>query len=252
MTGIFAEMRVTECDADFWINDIPVWRMLHREAVFQGIPVHEFLVDGTNTLRVTLVGAQPTAAQAAMTVSQYPAGARLGQGAGRLLGAVDLRTPGANNQPVIVAESSFSASLPLRWSWQDLPVVDWAAPNARAAVEQFLQEFARRLQASDRDWLVHVFEPRMADYCRAYGLDLQAELAEMDMRIARRRADSAFVVRPVTVADLALRPCAAGQLVECLLLTGEPAIRWTDSRLGPNGAWNVKLGAGKTGLRCYR
>ncbi|MDB5857463.1 MAG: hypothetical protein JWQ76_1152 [Ramlibacter sp.] len=250
---VYAEMRVAGCDADFRVNDIPVWRLQHREATFQAIPVHEFLVDGSNRLRITLVGnGTAPEAQASLAVTGYPEGARLGEKGGQPLGRVDLQTPDAAGQPVQSAESSFSSALPIRWSWQDLAAVDWASPAASAAVLQFLQEFSRRLQAGDAPWLAGALRPRMSEYCQAYNMDPALELAEMDARIARRRADPSFAVTPFAAGDLALRPCAGGRLVECLLKSGEPAIRWTDARVGPLGAWNLKLGVRQGTLQVYR
>lgn len=250
---VYAELRVADCDAEFRVNDIPVWRLRHREAAFQSLPLHEFLVDGGNTLRIALEGAAPqAAARASIVLARYAQGARIGDGSGQPIGRLDLQSPGANGQPVPWVEGSFALGWPLRWSWQDLAPVDWSAPVAQAAVANFLQEFGRRLQAGDAPWLAGALRPRMQDYSQAYNADPALELSELDARIARRRADASFAVHPFAASDLLLRPCAGGRLVECLLKSGEAAIRWTDARVGASAGWNLKLGLRHGVLQVYR
>jgi hypothetical protein len=204
---VYAELKVADCDADFRVNDIPVWRLQHRKASFQAIPVHEFLVDGSNTLRITLAGASPPQqAQASLVVTRYPEGARIGDKGGQVMGRVDLRTPDPAGQPVLSAESSFSTSWPVRWSWQDLAAVDWAAPAARAAVLQFLQEFSRRLQASDAPWLAGALRPGWTSIARPTTWTRRWSSRKWTPASRAVGPTRVFAVAPFAPDDLALRP----------------------------------------------
>lgn len=254
---IHAEIEVDGCDVQCRVNDIPVWSVLHRRSSFHAMPIHEFLVQGVNSIRLVRLD-QPVAqlpqdddageasppATAQVRVAAYPPDAPLGQGGGQQLALLSYGSRDAAGNSLRVADLQFDLPRwPFVWSWASLPAQDWYTPQMRRRVFDWLQEFAGRFRRADHAWLAAVLRPKMAEYCQAYGLDLAAEMKELQARMARRAADSEFRMTPFSESDLALHACAGGRLVDCVVAGGEPAIRWVDSRTGPSGgAMRLKLG----------
>lgn len=268
MTPILhVEMQVTRCDARFLVNDIPVGTLRHRLSGYQALPIHEYLVQGQNTLRIERLDAPPLPAPgdepaapdpdgppgARLSVAGYEVGMTPGQDKGRVTSLLEFKSLNASGQAVNAADGRFDlANWPMRWSWQALTVLDWQSPQARRAVFQFLQVFGQHFKAGDASAIGAALLPKMTDYCQAYGLNLRAEIAELNGRMARRAADPSFEMLPLAEVDLVLRPCAGGRLVDCLVASGEPAIRWKDARVGNRGAIALRLGSAAQRLLVYR
>ena len=251
---IHAELAVTDCDARFLVNDIPVGALRHRRSVYSAVPIHEYLVKGLNTLKIIRSDTPPpkeegaqdadaAAASARLTIAAYAPGTTPGNDPGAVAAVLDYKAVDAAGKPVTQAESSVNLpQLPFAWSWQALPVVDWVNPRAVSVVYTFLKEFSARFQSGDANWIMAALLPKMTDYCNAYSMDLRSEIAELQGRMARRTADPTFAMTPFAEADLALRPCAGGKLADCVIKSGEPVIRWRDARAGVNGAMMLRVG----------
>jgi hypothetical protein len=182
-------------------------------------------------------------------VAAYAVDTTPGKDPGQTAAVLDYKATDARGQPVAQAETTFNLpQLPFAWSWQALPVVDWTNPRAVSVVHQFLQEFSARLKQGDTNWIVNALTPKMT----AYGYDIRHEIAEPGGRMQRRVADPTFAMTPFTDADLALRPCAGGKLVDCVIKSGEPAIRWKDARAGANGMMMLRVRYSAQKLLTYR
>jgi hypothetical protein len=225
------------------------------------------LVQGLNTLRIERADTPSAAAAddepvepdpagapgAVLSVAAYEIGMMPGQDKGRVASVLVYKSLDAAGQAVASANGQFNlGSWPRRWSWQALPPLDWTSPHAVRAVFDFLQAFSQRFKAGDAAAIGAALLPKMTDYCLAYGLDLRTEIAELQARMARRAADPSFAMQPFAESDLALRPCANGRLVDCLIASGEPVIRWQDSRVGNRGAISLRLGFADQRLQVFR
>lgn len=265
---LHAEIEANGCDVELSLNDIPVWSVRHRLGAFHAMPVHEYLVRGANGLRLRRLDATPVppppqpgepsapppeVATARVRIAAYREGESLGQGGGQQFAVLDYRSHDASGNPQAVAETVFTLpQWPFAWAWESLAAPGWGSPQATAQVFRWLQEFAGRFQRADVGWLGGVLQPKMAEYCRAYGYDPALEMREFQGRMQLRAADPSFRVTAFTETDLALRPCAGGRLVDCVLATGEPAIRWSDQRAGARGAMKLKLGYAGQQLLVFR
>lgn len=257
---IHVVLDVQGIDAGFWVNDIPVGALRYRRSLHLAVPIHEYLVNGENTLRIVRTdppaeGETQRAEElvASMTVAGFAVGARPGIDPGDVMSTLRLRVSGSPAQGSQTAQGSFrQVAWPHLWVWQSLPAYDWSGAKAAAQVAQYLRTFADRFQLGDVAWLLAALLPKMSDYCTAYGLDLRAESAELAARMARRLADPSFKMTPFADADLVLQPCAKGRLVDCTLKSGETAIRWHDARAGDRGAMLLRLGYADRALRVFR
>lgn len=258
-TLIHAEFEVTQCDALFLVNDVPVGQLAHRRSARGVLPVHEFLQSGRNTLAIERLdavpaaagdgAAGPSAASAWLALTAWQTGQMPGTDPGRPVTRLAFQAgtaptpsgPAGGTPPRVESEFSLPA-WPQRWAWLDAPAQDWHSPKARQVVWQFVQEFTQRFQQGDAAWVASVLYPKMSEYCQAYGLDLRAERAELEARMARRVADTSFAMTPLAEADWQPRAWGQGRLVEPLRSDGSPAIRWKDARAGARGAMPLRLG----------
>ncbi len=269
---IHAAMTVAGIDARFLVNDIAVANLRHRRSTFSALPIHEFLVEGENTLQIVRTDAPKEAESepgdelfASLTLAGFAVGEQPGVDPGDRLSTLRLSiatpaaptaptAPGAPVAPVGASvQGKFALpSWPHPWSWAALPAFDWSGAKAVALVAQYLRAFADKFQQGDSAWLLAELQQKMGDYCRAYGIDYTGEAAEFSARMGRRMADPSFKTIPFADADLALQACAQGRLVECTVKTGEPAMRWHDARVGDRGTMVLRLGYADRRLRVFR
>lgn len=260
---VHAEMAVRGCDAEFSVNDIPVGVLRRRRRVYAARPCHEFLVRGANTLSVKIVSADapesghegsPVAAPpgAELKITVYAVGAIPGNDPGRVLAALPVSAWTAPGVPGSAAGAFDLSAWPYTWEWQSLPVIPWPNDTVLDRARQYLVEFSRRMAAGDTGWLVHALQLKMADYCRAYELDLDAEIADLGRRTQARSADPTFQMTALSPADVVLRPCAGRRLLDTLRSDGRPAIRWKDARVGNDGEIELRIGWRQDEWRVFR
>ncbi len=244
-------LRSVGCAAEAWVNGVPVLRTAPQGGSLS-LPVHEYLLEGDNELELV---AEPVApgASVAPRLAAGTVGAslrlllpRTGQPGSELSarGLAELDWAVADGElfrpPVLTRQViHLPVKLP-RWRWLDAPPLA-DLPAAQPLVAEFVQNIAASLGRGDPEPFLAAARVRFEDLSIAYQQPLAELAARWRSRIEMLHATKAL--RPVlpALADVVLRPCAGGRLLECLSPTGEPALR---TEAGPDGsrhAWPIRV-----------
>jgi len=243
---------------ELWVNGLPVMR-LPAGGTAQTLTVHEYLQAGAN--RLTLVVAPSPLLQAAGAPAAVPrlapkplqvqarllllrSGKRVADGSARVL--AELNWHAAEGQafdaPTIVnQELELPVAFP-RWRWLDAPAITFG-PAERALALAFVQRCCFELSRGNPDGLIAASRLKYEELGQAYQVP-EAELVGglRDQVQALWKSQALAKLVPPTAESLLLRPVAAGRLIECLNLMGEPALRTQndDPKLA-NAAWPLRL-----------
>lgn len=241
------------CAAELRLNDIPVARTPPAGGSLS-LPVHEYLLSGTNHLALLLdpppegVAVAPRlgapgglAAQARLLLPRIGhVGSEL---TARTLAELSVALPeGEIYQPPLVVQRS--AELPIsfpRWRWLDLPpVADVAA--VQPLVAGFVQGLAIALAKGDPEPFVHGARLRFEELAVAYQKPAAELAARWRARIQMLFATKALRMVLPALADMQLRPCAGGRLLDCVDAAGQPILRTEPAPDGSRHAWPLRVG----------
>lgn len=241
------------CAAEVRINDITVLRAPACGAM-RSLAVNEFLFEGQNHLSLEIDPA-PSALDGDMPprVALGPTDASV-----RLL-LPRIGRPGNESQARALAELDWAAAegdvvappihvrrtidLPVkfpRWRWLDMPVVDDPA-SAQPVVARFIQTLALALAKGEADAMVQAARLRFEELAMAYQQPVAELVARWRARIQLLQASKALQVMVPTLADVTLRPCAGGRLLECVAPDGQPILRTEAADDGSRHAWPVRV-----------
>ena len=248
---LLLRLRSVGCSAEARLNDIPVARTPAGGGAVD-LPVHEFMFEGANQLALaiepTLPGAQPKPRLSLHTTAAtlrllLPRVDQLGsERSARSLAELDWVLPeGEVYLPQLAA--SRQVDLPIkfpRWRWLDMPVIDEPAA-LQPTVAAFVHTLAVALAKGDADVFLQAARLRFEELALAYQQPVAELAARWRSRIQLLHATQAL--RPVlgAPADLLLRPCARGRLLECLAPGGEPALRTEPAADGSSHAWPIRV-----------
>jgi hypothetical protein len=125
-----------------------------------------------------------------------------------------------------------------RWRWIDLPVLP--DPEAvRQQIVELLQGIALSLSKGQAEGFILAAKLRFEELALAYQRDLPSELALFRAEIQRAHAEEPLRVELPT-AQMQLRRCVDGRLIECLGPDGQPALRTTRAS-GLMRLWPVRI-----------
>lgn len=242
------------CAAEVWLNDMAVLRIGPGGGA-QSLPVHEYLCEGDNKLELVVdprpVQAPPGPSLPRLATAAVAASARLllpriGQTASELhartLAELEWSAPEGELYEVPLSVHQ-GVALPVkfpRWRWLDLAPIE-PTPQLPALVAGFLQSLVVALLRGDPEPLLVASRLRLEELGLAYQRP-PAELAEaLRARLKLLHATQALQLPMPSAAELVLRPCAGGRLLECLAPDGGPVLRSAPAPDGTHHAWPVRV-----------
>lgn len=224
--GVAAEAR---------LNDIPVARTPAGGGVVS-VPVHEFTFAGDNRLALVIGPGQapqtPVLREAPSLANVRLLLPRTGQPgsetSARTLAALDWAAPADElfRVPLRVQDTPHLKVKFPRWRFQDAPAL--GPPEAQAEmVAGFLQDLALSLMRGDPEVFAAAARLRFEEVALAYQRRAEDDLARWRARVQLLHAQKALKLPLPLPADLNLRACADGRLLECLGADGQPVLRCT-------------------------
>ena len=239
--------QVAGCDAEVYLNDVPVARLLQYQSAAVSMPVHPWIVAGPNVLRL-VVNPGPVPAQA------------LTQGAGGAIGAdakararivvVPLgELPDNDTKPlleaVFVAQLAKAQTGPVVVGTSgDLPVAYgrrlWERPSPLAALTpdivasalSFVSQVREVLQQGEARRLATLMRPKITDTAASYGMDGEQELVGLVRKWEAFAKSPNWKLAPVVPEQASLRLCGGGRFIECVGKDWLPLIRMQDLAAG--------------------
>lgn len=248
---LLLRLRALGCPAEALVNGVPV---LRTEA--QGgsvcLPVHEYLLEGDNELALVIEPAPPGAslaprmAHGTVGASLHLLLPRIGQPGSELSarGLAEIDWAVADGEvfgPPIVERRIVTLPVKLpRWRWLDAPPIA-DLPAAQPVVAEFVQRLALSLARGEPEPFLAAARVRFEDLALAYQQPVAELAARWRARIEMLHATKALKPVLPALADVVLRPCAGGRLLECLSPTGEPALRTEPAPDGTRQAWPIRV-----------
>ena len=248
---LLLRLRSVGCAAEVRLNDIGVARTPAAGGAL-ALPVHEYLLEGPNEIVLT-VGPVAPGATAGPVVAGATTGAslrlllpRVGQAGSEatartladidwVVGEGDVYVP-----PIaLVREVVLPVKFP-RWRWLDLAPI--AEPQAvQPAAAAFVQSLALAFLKGDAEPFLQAARLRFEELAQAYQQPVADLAARWRSRIQLLHATKALKPVLLALADVLVRPCAGGRLLECLAPTGEPALRTEPAADGSSHAWPLRI-----------
>ena len=254
---LMLRLQTQACAAEVWLNDVPLGRT-SPAAPTLCLPVHEFLLAGSN--RLDLVIDPPAPGQPLAPGTPKLADGVVGASARLLLPRIGVLAD--ETQARTLAELvwaavdgdvyhaghrvSVQASLPVkfpRWRWLDAPPIASAGlqDDTKALVAAQLQHLAIALAKGDVDSFVLACRLKLEELALAYQQPLAEVSARLQSRLQLLHATQALKMVIPDAAALTLRPCANGRLLECLNSQGEPALQTLPAPDGSIAAWPLRV-----------
>lgn len=244
------------CAAEAWINGIPVVRCSPADGVQAQFPIHEYLIPGPNKFQL-VVEPGPTPSRsleanpkplvtppkmfARMRFMRMPEGSFPEDPGVQTLFDLDYRpSPGTVLPiPAVFNAESGAPQWAVRPTWVDAqPVPD--SPSARNFVAAFLNQIVQSMNRGDIEPYLASSRMRFEEISAVYRLPVASEIQDFRAQFTRISAAPGFQMAPVVPADLDLRWCGGGRVIDCVDKAGQPVLRSTP---GPNGLVAYRLPA---------
>jgi len=240
MNQIHAELELTECSGELWLNGIPLPGQPSRRPTFEiSVPVNHLLVTGRNELELWVdVDGKPSeshrprhapASPAAIAVARlvaYAPGVMASPENGRVLAVLEYRGVGDGSVDAPrVRRLSVDLGMSFGpWAWQKAPVLTLDEPTLREAVA-VVGEVHAALFGGDAARLFDLVRTRWEEADRAYpGRDDAADRSSHAAWVAELGRDPRRRV-PLDPARHDFRLVAGGRMIECIDEDFFPAIR---------------------------
>jgi len=251
---LILRLQALGCSAEALLNDIPIGRVGPGGGELC-LPVHEYLLDGENQLGLVIdpvaPGMEPAPTQ--LRLADGVVGARLrlllprigrpgSELEARTLAELDWVVPDGDVYMAPLAVSR-SVSLPIkfpRWRWLDAPVIDNVGA-LRPLVAAFLQAIAADLMRGNPEPFLTASRLRIEELAQAYQQPVAEAATKLRSRLQLLHATKALKLALPTAAELVLRGCASGRLIECLGPDGAPALATATAADGVSSAWPVRV-----------
>jgi hypothetical protein len=244
---LLLRLRALGCAAEAWVNGVPVLR-LPAGGGNAALPVHEYLVEGDNHLQLVI---EPAAnaprladgnAVAALRLLLPRSGQPGSELSARSLADLDwVAADGELIRPPVTLQQRLALPVKLpRWRWFDAPPLD-DVPGVQPLVAAFVQQLAISLAQGDPEPFLAAARVRFEDLAQAYQQPVAELAARWRSRIEMLAATKALKAVLPALADIHLRPCAGGRLLEPVLADGEPALRTETLADGTRHAWPIRI-----------
>jgi hypothetical protein len=241
------------CSAEVFLNDIPVGRMGVGDGALC-MPVHEYLVEGSNEIRLIIdpgapgqqAVALPKVADEVVGVSFRLLVPRTGQVGSsltaRAVAEIDWAVPSGElyTTPLTIERS---VSLPVkfpRWRWLDVPEISDVEAQ-RPLIATFLQAIAVDLMRGDAESFLTASRLRIEELGLAYGQPVAELVTRFRSRLHLLHATKALKMIIPSAPEFVFRRCASGRLIECLGSNGSPLLSTLPAPDGTSSAWPVRV-----------
>lgn len=248
---VYAEIRLENCSAELYVNDVPLIHIPLTNHTFHSQPVQEYLVSSLNELSVVVnpgptpsTALQPTRnldsqqAWLEARIVEYEAGQMTGEG-GRELGALAW-----NSSSGIVSghRLTVQASVPRSfgpWAWQStsrLTLNDATRAEAARIIRRLHHAFSEKLIAE----IVRYSHFWLEEDGIAYpALPAKRRIADFNAMLIESAPK--WTVAPLDEPNWDLRLCGGGRLIDCINRQWQPIIRTTIEGQ-PNFEYRMFLG----------
>lgn len=253
------ECEATGCDAEFWLNDIPVVRRGPTHGLYLSAPVNHLVRDGENVLTAVIrSGPIPSQSKTGVPdapemhvaeeervwakVSAYPRGAVAGGPDGQHLIQLDWppipRLPTVH--PLVLSAREDLGKLRGAWAWETAPELT-LDDATKKEIFDYLTALRALLNDGDCDAFLTKQKLRLADIARAFDMRPSQKMNQIRRIFADEFGQPNWVFDPLDEGSFDLRLVADGRMVECIGKDWEPIVRQAPDADGNVGAWDVML-----------
>jgi hypothetical protein len=231
-TIVLAQLEVSDCSAELWLNGIPLMRLAPPMMHIQNLAVEQYLIPGTNTLELVIEpGVRPSLARKELReVAFRPMAAT-----GRLIRFPE-GVPGTVEYGELLCEARFSwldatpdrQSFPRsigaqvnmgpahgRFSWQDAPTLVLNAVTIDEACA-LLDELEEAIVALDEERLWRLTGLKLHDVLRSYSQVTEESLRREFKALLGRQQNALTAVLHRDRSKHAFRIVAGGRMLQCI------------------------------------
>lgn len=231
VTILMAQLEVSKCTAELYLNDIPLLRLTPKNLPVENVAVEEFALAGTNTLEILVEpGDRPSLARsprrsddrtpmrAVARLLRFAAGAPGTAEHGDLLAQVEFQGAEMAEEtrmlPVSVRREAQVDLGRRRFTWQDGPPLSLGGEWAGAV--RVLEDIECAIVSGDANRLSYLMRHKIRDILDSYpawdAVVLRRELEEIWLR----NADPSEPVERGWREGLDFRLAAGGRLIQCV------------------------------------
>ncbi|MFO0616582.1 MAG: hypothetical protein U0414_28575 [Polyangiaceae bacterium] len=253
------ECEAEGCDAEFWLNDIPVVLRGPKHGEYASTPVNQLVRDGVNTISAIIrPGPKPSEAATGgdkgksrrapadekvwAKLSAYPMHAVVGGPDAEHL--VEFHWPPdpkvAEEHPLVISASKDLGELFGPWAHQSAAPLTLDEPT-RAEILAYLKEIRALLEAGDCEGFLDKQKVRVAETALAYGKRPANKKNEIRRVIADEFGKPSWVLLPIPEDKLDLRLVGEGRVVDCIGTDWEPLVRRGPDADGNGGFFEMML-----------
>jgi hypothetical protein len=245
MYQIVAE--VESCDAEIFLNDMPIARLREFESAAIAMPVHPSVIDGQNELKI-VVNPGPTPTKATLATSglpikpqarvnaslmQVPLGQPPDQEATGLLSLTFTVPSGQSGRgPVITSKSAWLPETFGIRPWQQAEILPELNEALAADALGFVKMVADALQKGDAERLRQLFRLKISSAAASYGLDGEAQLEIFTSQWAAAAQSPDWRLASISPDVASLRLAGTNRVIDCVAVDWKPLIRMADLSQG--------------------
>ena len=255
------ECAVNECDAEFYLNDIPVVLRKKDGGRLFGGQVNELVMDGLNEISVIVnPGPEPGLAitgregkrdrfvakdaKLFAALSIYPAGAVVGGPDRKEL--MRLEWAAADDGwpkvfPAVVSNSQGLGPLLGEWAWEGAPRITLDAETVKE-IATYLNGLQESLAQGDPELFIQEGVVRLEEVERAFGLKAGSKAEQVRKVTLRDAGEPWWGMQPLNTGQFDLRLCACSRLVECVGRDFQPLLKENPDEDGGVGMYDMLLG----------
>lgn len=253
------ECEAQGCDAEFWLNDVPVIRRGPSSGPYMSAPVNQLVRDGVNVLTAIIrPGPKPSeAATGADGVKEfhvaegervwakltaYPYGAVVGGPDAEHLVEIDWppipRLP--TQHPLVLSSRADLGEVRGAWAFETADVLTLDVPTKKE-IAAYLADVRKKLEDGDCEAFLAAQKLRLADGARAFDTRASKKKNEIRRIMADEFGKPEWAFEPLDEATFDLRLVAGGRMVECLGTDWEPLVRQRPDADGNVGHFDMML-----------
>ena len=222
-SAVYGVIRVGHGSGELRVNDIPIYRTTIEDGIRTfAIPIHEYLVDGENTIKLIAIPPDPEAPgafEAQARVARFREGEFLNFEEGEGFAHV-VWEPSLGLRPIA---QRFAMDWPHRWVWESAPEIA-LDESVRSVLDDFVAEMHAAYLARDPEPILARMAIMLKETADAYPPPMEAgDGAELREGFARDWPVWSAV--PFAPHPENYRLAADGRLVECVGPDGLALIR---------------------------
>lgn len=255
------------CDAEFWVNDVPVVRRGPEIGFYFGGPVNELILSGVNELSMVIKpGPTPSESKSGAggvktefsassekvwaRLAVYPQGATVGGPDGRELVRADWPIKDEKKKrddfrslpyPMVITERVELASPFGEWTWLKSPRLK-LDDATRREVLQFLTELRTRFATGDPDPFIRASSIRLREVMGSYEMSPAARVNLIRSAIRQESSQPEWGFEPIEAKELDLRLVGGERMVECVRRDWKPVLAQKPDKEGNQSFYDMMLG----------